>query len=222
MRRSLVVLLLAAIPAGACSQSDELVRSHAVRDQAYARGVKDEAILAALRGVPREPFLAPDAVASAYADGPAKGQGAPLPSIYLVGLVLSLVHPRGDDRVLDVGTATGYQAAVAAKLVAKVHSMDTDAARIAEAEERWRALGLSHISARTGDATDGWSSAAPFDVIILWTAPPYIPPMLMNQLQLGGRMVILSGPIDAPTQLRIIEKKRDRSISERIVVPTAK
>jgi protein-L-isoaspartate(D-aspartate) O-methyltransferase len=206
-----------------CTQSADLVRSRAVREQAFARGVKDEAILAALREVPRESFLPPEQAAQAYEDGPRRiSDDEVLPSIYLVGTVLSLARPQGDDRMLEFGTSTGYQAAVASKLVARVHAMDNDEARIAEAGERFEAMGITNVSTRSGFVNDGWEAAAPFDVIVLWDSPSYVPTMLLNQLQLGGRLVIIRGGVEDPTQIRIVEKQRDRSTRERVVIPTAK
>jgi protein-L-isoaspartate(D-aspartate) O-methyltransferase len=206
-----------------CSQSEDLVRSRAVRDNVFARGVKDEAVLAALRATPREPFLGSQDTALAYADGPAPtADGQIVPSTYLVGLVLSLARPQGDHRVLEYGTGTGYQAAVLAKLAAKVHTMDASAASLAAASQRWEMLGITNVDTKAGAPNDGWAAAAPFDLVILWNAPPYIPAMLTNQLQPGGRMVLAHGPLDAVKELRIIEKRRDSSTTERVVVPVAR
>lgn len=206
-----------------CAQSEDLVRSRAVRDHVFARGVKDEAVLAALRATPREAFLGTHDTAIAYADGPAPtSEGQIVPSTYLVGLVLSLARPQGDDRVLEYGTGTGYQAAVLAKLAAKVHTMDASEASLAAAARRWEMLGITNVDTKAGAMNDGWAAAAPFDLVILWNAPPYVPAMLANQLQPGGRMVVAHGPLDAVKELRIIEKRRDRSTTERVVVPVAR
>lgn len=206
-----------------CVQSEDLVRSRAVRDHVFARGVKDEAVLAALRATPREAFLGTHDTAIAYEDGPAStSDGQIVPSTYLVGLVLSLARPQGDHRVLEYGTGTGYQAAVLAKLVARVHTMDASAASLVAASQRWQSLDITNIDTKAGALNDGWAAAAPFDLVILWNAPPYTPAMLTSQLQPGGRMVVAHGTVDAVKELRIIEKRRDRSTTERVVVPVAR
>lgn len=217
------LLLVTVLTLVGCSQSPDLVRSQAVREQVFGRGIKDEAVLAALRAVPREAFLPADQHQDAYEDGPRTAAGGlVLPSPYLVGLVLSLARLQGDDRLLEVGTQTGYQAAVVAKMVAKVHSMDESRDTLAAAQQRWTDLAVENIDAQPGSVNDGWASAAPFDVILLWKAPSYVPTLLLNQLQLGGRMVIVHGALDAPKEIRVVEKQRDRSTTERVVVPTAK
>lgn len=223
MRQLRWVLVATMAVAAGCSQSTELVRSRAVRDTVFARGVTDEAVLAALRAVPREPFIGTTDTRVAYADGPATAAGGRLvPSTYLVGLVLSLARPQGDDRVMEYGTGTGYQAAVLARLAAKVHSMDALGSDQDVARQHWAALGLSNIEARNGSINDGWAAAAPFDIVILWNAPPYIPTLLANQLQVGGRMLVVHGALDAVKELRIVDKRRDRSTHERVVVPVAR
>lgn len=214
--------LVCALLASACTRSDELVRSQAVRDTVFARGIKDEAVLGVLRTIPREVFIGTPDTEAAYADGPAKAEGGVVvPSTYLLGLVLSLARPQGDHRVLEFGTGTGYQAAALSKLAAKVYSMDAPGVNFDLAHARWESLGLTNIDARPGTVNEGWNSAAPFDVIVLWNAPPYVPVLLSNQLQTGGRLVAVHGPLDAAKEIRIIEKRRDRSTSERVVVPVA-
>lgn len=221
--RLIVLALAALLSTQACSQSEELVRSRAVRDTAFARGVKDEAVLAALRSVPRERFVETTDLERAYADGPATStSGFVVPSTYLVGLVVSLAKLEGDYRVLEYGTGTGYQAAVLAKQSAKVYSMDASAPAVNFARQQWAALGLDTIEARVGGLNDGWAAAAPFDVIVLWNAPPYIPTLLANQLQAGGRMIVVHGSVEAVKDVRVIEKRRDRSTTEHVVMPTAK
>jgi protein-L-isoaspartate(D-aspartate) O-methyltransferase len=174
-------------------------RRHAmVTRQLEARGVRDPGVLAAMRRVPRHRFVPPEVRREAYEDSPlAIGLGQTISQPYIVGLMTELVLPRPGMKVLEVGTGSGYQAAVLAEIVGEVYSIEIVPELGRRAETRLRELGYTNVHVRIGDGFDGWPEEAPFDAVVVTAAPERIPEPLLDQLAMGGRLVI---PVGAAAQ----------------------
>jgi protein-L-isoaspartate(D-aspartate) O-methyltransferase len=186
-----------------------------VRTQVEARGVHDPRVLDALRAVPRHRFVPPDLTGEAYDDGPLPiGHGQTISQPYIVAVMTELLAPGPDDVVLDVGTGSGYQAAVLARLVKRVYSIEIVPELAASARERLAALGYANVEVITGDGWAGLPAHAPFDGILVAAAPPEVPPALLDQLAVGARLVI---PVGAWEQdLRVYERSAE-GIQQRTV-----
>lgn len=165
-----------------------------VATQIAARGVADRRVLAALARVPRHLFVPPSLEHAAYDDAPLPiGQGQTISQPYIVALMTAALRPRRTHRVLEVGTGTGYQAAVLAHLVARVYTVERLAPLAAAAETRLAGLGYRNLVYRIGDGSAGWPEEAPFDGILVTAAAPAVPPPLLPQLAVGGRAVVPVG-----------------------------
>jgi protein-L-isoaspartate(D-aspartate) O-methyltransferase len=203
---------------------DEMVRTiAAIAGTAAARssGAIDPAVLAAMREVPRHEFVPADLRNLAYADGPLSiGFGQTISQPYIVALMTSLAKPASHQVVLEVGTGSGYQAAVLARLVAHVYSIEIVAPLASRAAERLNALGYGNVTVRHGDGYKGWPEHAPFDAIVVTAAADHIPAPLIEQLKPGGRMVIPVGAASLTQNLMLVEKDRDgQAHTRRAVLP---
>jgi len=181
------------------SSSDEYkaAREQMVREQIEDRGVRDARVLAALRKVPRHLFVPPEEQGEAYNDYPlAIGHAQTISQPYIVAYMTEALELKPRDRVLEIGTGSGYQAAILAELVTEVYSIEIVEALAKEAEARLRRLGYSNVRIRAGDGYRGWPEAAPFDAIIVTAAPGHVPQPLVDQLREGGRMVLPLGRWD--------------------------
>jgi len=195
-------------------------REKMVREQIQARGVKDGSLLRAMREVPRHCFVPREFRDEAYEDHPISiGQGQTISQPYIVALMTELLRVKPSDRVLEIGTGSGYQAAVLSGLVKRVFTVEISPVLAEEAGARLKFLGYENIQVRRGDGYLGWNEHAPFDAIIVTAAPGEIPPPLLRQLKPGGRMCIPVGGRYEVQQLTLIEKKLDGSISKRAVLP---
>jgi protein-L-isoaspartate(D-aspartate) O-methyltransferase len=191
-----------------------------VDDQIAARGVKDARVLAAMREVPRHEFVPPDVRADAYIDSPLPiGFGQTISQPYIVALMTELVRPSATDSVLEVGTGSGYQAAVLSRLVATVRSIEIVEPLGRAAEATLRRLGCTNVQVRIGDGYQGWPDAAPFDSIMVTAAPASVPAALVAQLRPGGRMVIPVGPVGGVQDLLLMEKDGTGRMTTRNVIP---
>jgi protein-L-isoaspartate(D-aspartate) O-methyltransferase len=171
-------------------------------------------VLAAMAWVPREWFLPPHFADEAYDDGPLPiGSGQTISQPLIVALMTQALAPGRGDRVLEVGTGSGYQTAVLAHLGATVFTVERLPDLLVEAEERFRRLGLSNIETRLGDGAGGWPERAPFNGVIVTAAAPGVPPPLTAQLAPGGRLVIPIG--DLATQELIIIERGPTGLTER-------
>lgn len=160
-----------------------------------ARGVTDERILQAMRDVPRHRFVPPLMAAKAYGSGALPiGSGQTISQPWIVGKMIELLELRGSEKVLEVGTGTGYQAVVLSKLCARVFTIERVNELALRAAELVRELRIHNVSVKVFDGTYGWSDQAPFDRIIVAAAAPEIPEPLVQQLARGGRLVIPIGP----------------------------
>jgi protein-L-isoaspartate(D-aspartate) O-methyltransferase len=212
------VIPLLAIFALATHSAAESRRLEMVKTQIEARGVKDPAVLAALRSVPRELFM-PEALRhQAYADHPAPiGFGQTISQPYIVAFMTELLQVDRAHRVLEIGTGSGYQAAILSKLAREVCSVEIVPELARSSAATLAALGFANVTVRQGDGYLGWPEKAPFDRIILTAAPPRVPPALIDQLAHGGRLV---APVGVNVQdLVLVEKSRDGKTSTRSVLP---
>ena len=169
-------------------------RLRMVRDQIIPRGVRDPRVLEAMRQVPRHCFVPPEYEAMAYSDGPLPiGQGQTISQPYIVALMSEMLELEGDETVLEVGTGSGYQAAVLAQLARTVHTIERHAALVEKAEQVLQALGVRHVVVHLGDGTLGLPRYAPYQAIMVTAASPVVPPPLLEQLADCGRLVIPVG-----------------------------
>jgi protein-L-isoaspartate(D-aspartate) O-methyltransferase len=182
----------------------------------------DDRVLAAMAKVPRHRFVPPSQVSAAYANRPLPiGHGQTISQPYIVALMTDLIDPRPDAVVLEIGTGSGYQAAILAELVRTVCTIEIIEPLAREAEARLRSEGYGRVRTRVGDGYFGWEECGPFDAIIVTAAASQIPPPLVRQLKPGGRMVI---PVGAPflaQHLTLVDKSRDGAVSTRQVLPVA-
>jgi protein-L-isoaspartate(D-aspartate) O-methyltransferase len=190
-------------------------REAMVRTQIEARGVSDERVLAALRQVPRHRFVPEDLVQAAYEDGPLPiGHGQTISQPYIVAVMTELLAPGPDDMVLDVGTGSGYQAAVLSRLAKRVYSIEIVPELAQSARERLEALGYTNVEVITGDGWAGLPGLAPFDGILVAAAPSEVPQALLDQLAVGAKLVIPVGKWEQ--DLRVYERTPD-GIDQRTV-----
>ena len=184
-------------------------RERMVREQVEARGVSDPLTLAALRKVPRHE-LVPEAVrASAYSDQPLPiGHEQTISQPYIVAFMTQALGLKGGERVLEVGTGSGYQAAVLAHIAGEVYTVEIVQPLAERARADLARLGYRNVHVRAGDGYRGWPEAAPFDAIVVTAAAPRIPEPLVEQLEEGGRLVIPVGEL--LQQLRVLERRAGR------------
>lgn len=169
-------------------------REKMVRNQIEKRGIKDEKVLAAMKSVPRHLFLPQQARRYAYADSPIRiGSGQTISQPYIVAMMTELLNVKPDNRVLDVGTGSGYQAAILGELAAEVHSIERHPDLAETAKARLISLGYDNVSVHVGDGTQGFEPFAPYDRIIVAAAAPSVPDPLFQQLAPGGRLLIPVG-----------------------------
>ena len=165
-----------------------------IETQLRSRGIADERVLGAMAQVPREKFVPEEFRAKAFEDGPLPiGHGQTISQPYIVALMTELLAPSPEHRVLEIGTGSGYQAAILSGLVKEVYSMEIVEPLATRASEALAELGLRNVFVRAGDGYAGWPEKAPFDTIIVTCAPDHIPQALIDQLKEGGRMVIPVG-----------------------------
>jgi protein-L-isoaspartate(D-aspartate) O-methyltransferase len=189
-------------------------RRRMVRGQLAARGIRSRRVLAAMAWVPREWFVPPQRRRDAYDDQPlAIGSGQTISQPYVVALMTAHLAPGRRDRVLEVGTGSGYQTAVLAKLARAVYTTERLPDLLVEAEDRFRRLHLDNIETRLGDGAGGWPEHAPFDGIVVTAAAPTIPAPLLEQLATGGRLVIHVG--DLAEQDLVIVTRTPHGVQER-------
>lgn len=203
---------------GARVESYANLREQMVETQVAARGVKDLRVLAAMRKVERHRFVPAGVRARAYEDVPLPiGYGQTISQPYIVALMSELLELKGNERVLEVGTGSGYQAAILAELAQDVFTIEIlpDLARTAA--ERLKGLGYESIHVRQGDGYKGWPEAAPFDAILVTCAPDRIPEPLVQQLKKGGRFVIPVG--DYPNQVLYRIDKTDGKLIQHPIIP---
>lgn len=191
-----------------------------VTEQLERRGVRDEAVLGALRTVPRHLFVPDDLREQAYEDRPLSiGAGQTISQPYVVAAMTEALQVGAGDRVLDIGTGSGYQAAVLAEVVSEVYSLELLPELAETAAARLRRLHYTSVQVRRGDGAVGWPEAAPFDGIVVACGAPEVPPALLQQLAPGRRLVIPVGPAGDVMDLLVLEKDAEGSFRRRILMP---
>lgn len=230
--RCLILLIVSGVVRVAVSdtayeaQRQRLVRDIAADVQSISAGLGKQAldtrVLDALRAVPRHKFVPLPLRSQAYANRPLPiGHGQTISQPSLVAVMTELLAVDGDATVLEIGTGSGYQAAVLAVLVQHVYSIEIIPELAAEAQERLQRLGYMNVTLRMSDGYYGWDEQAPFDAIIVTAAASHIPPPLLRQLKPGGRMVIPVGSAFLTQQLLLVHKDADGQITTRQVLPVA-
>jgi protein-L-isoaspartate(D-aspartate) O-methyltransferase len=219
-RFRLAPVTIAALSMAALLIADDpvtLQRERMVSEQIESRGVRNPDVIRVMRATPRHLFVPGDIRFLAYQDRPLPiGYGATISQPYIVGLMTELLAPAKNHRVLEIGTGSGYQAAILAQLVREVYTIEIVPALAQSAARTLRELGYSNITVRQGDGYQGWPEQAPFDGIIVTAAPPELPQALIAQLAKGGRLVAPVG-LQPVQELILIEKKADGSIQRRSI-----
>ncbi len=207
--------------AGGCNPKQYAAeRDKMVREQIRKRGIKDDSVLRAMGKVPRHCFVPREFEDEAYDDHPIPiGKGQTISQPYIVALMTELLQVKPSDRVLEVGTGSGYQSAVLSGLVNRVFTIEIYPALSRKAGALLKALEYRNIALKQGDGYFGWNEHAPFDAIIVTAASNQIPPPLLRQLKPGGRMCIPVGGAYQVQQLMFIRKKHDGTITTRAVLP---
>jgi protein-L-isoaspartate(D-aspartate) O-methyltransferase len=186
--------------------------------QLRPRGISDNRVLQVLAATPRHLFVPQKVVAGAYLDSPLSiGLGQTISQPYIVALMTELLHLSGTEKVLEIGTGSGYQAAVLAQLTDTVYTIEIVEALADSSRDRLARLGYHNVTVRHGDGYLGWPEQAPFDCIIVTAAPPEVPPALVEQLRPGGRMVIPVG--EYYQELLVITKSTSGQIKRSGVIP---
>jgi protein-L-isoaspartate(D-aspartate) O-methyltransferase len=192
-------------------------REAMVSEQIEARGIADPRVLAAMRKVPRHEFVPESARGAAYADEPLPiGYGQTISQPYIVAYMSEMLGLTGAERILEIGTGSGYQAAVLAELAAEVFTIETVSPLLERARGVLERLGYGNIRFREGDGSGGWPEEAPFDAILAAAAPTAVPPALRDQLASDGRLIL---PVGSAHQDLVLIRRRAGGFEERILIP---
>jgi len=183
-------------------------RERMVREQLLSRGIRDPRVLAAMGKVPRHLFVPDELRNEAYDDHPLPiGEGQTISQPYMVALMIEALGLKGEERVLEVGTGSGYEAAILAELCARVFSVERLEELATRARGRLSSLGYGNVSTRVGDGTLGWAEHAPYEAVVISAAAPCIPRPLLEQLKPGGCLVLPMGEEDLQALVRIRKDK---------------
>lgn len=195
-----------------------MVRDHLASEAPFRAAITDSAVLEAMRAVPRHRFVPRTLRESAYEDRPLPiGDGQTISQPWVVARMTELVRPGPGDAVLEVGTGSGYQAAVLAEIVDHVYTIEIIEDLARSARRRLADLGYGNVTVRHGDGYRGWPEHAPFDAIVVTAAPERVPEPLVQQLARGGRMVIPVGPQGRGQALTVVHRTPDGSVQRRVV-----
>ena len=209
-------------PAHAADKESERApeRKAMVEEQIRARGVTNKGVLDAMMRVPRHTFVEAAWQGQAYDDHPLPiGHGQTISQPYIVALMTEMIELKPGEKVLEIGTGSGYQAAVLAVITTNVYTIEIVRPLAEQAQKRLRPLGLDETRVRHGDGYYGIEDKAPFDAIIVTAAADHIPPPLIKQLRRGGRMVVPIGPVHSTQRLVIVEKDPEGKVKTRSVLP---
>ncbi len=218
---ALFVVLVLAAPSGAAGQEagtweeerDRMVREGIASPGAGIQGVTDARVLRAMRSVPRHEFVPEKLRRLAYVNRPLPiGHGQTISQPYVVARMTELLELEPGEKVLEVGTGSGYQAAVLAELTDAVYSIEIVGELARTARQRLRRLGYDSVTVRHGDGYEGWPGEAPFDAVIVTAAPERVPDALVEQLARGGRMVLPVGPQGGRQVLTVVRKTADGTV----------
>ncbi len=219
MKRFAPLLVFLFLGARCEEEPSQLAREEMVKTQIVARDVRDTATLRAMRTVPRHEFVPRELVRRAYDDSPLPiGYDQTISQPYIVAFMTELIGPRKGQRVLEVGTGSGYQAAVLAEIVDSVYTIELIGELADEASARLKRLGYRNIAVRQGDGYLGWPEHSPFDAILVTAAAEEVPQPLIEQLKEGGTMVIPVGSMREVQSLTVV-KKGPHGVVTRSVLP---
>jgi len=194
------------------------LRKRMVRKQILARGITDPLVLRAMEKVPRHRFVDERMESYAYDDSPVPiGEGQTISQPFIVAYMTAALELQGGEKVLEVGTGSGYQAAVLAEIVKEVYTIEINPNLAIEVAQRFKKMGYTNIHLRCGDGYEGWPEAAPFDGILVTAAPDHIPPKLVEQLRPGGKMVLPVGETDQ--ELIVVHKHEDGTVTKEPRIP---
>jgi len=195
----------------------EIRRIRMVETQIRNRGVTNPEVLNAMKEVPRHLFIPDEYLDEAYNDYPLPiGYGQTISQPFIVAYMTEAVRPTGKKRVLEIGTGSGYQAAVLAEIVDRVYTIEIVPELAKESAERLKSLGYDNIICKYGDGYQGWEEYAPFDIIVVTAAPEKIPKPLIDQLAEGGRLVIPVGAAGAVQELVLVTKRNGKTETRRL------
>ena len=194
-------------------------REQLVERRLIPQGITDKATLEAMRNVERHLMVPKNMQSYAYEDRPLPiGKGQTISQPFIVALMTQAIEPKADMKVLEIGTGSGYQAAVLAEIVDEVYTIETVDALAERAKNTLTEMGYENIHFKVGDGYHGWEEHAPYDAIIVTAAPESVPPKLIEQLKKGGKMVIPVGPT-ANQHLQLIEKQKDGDVTTKNLLP---
>jgi len=219
--KSSVVIILFVMAAFALQTGDkyQVLREKMVRDQIVSRGISDQLTLKAMQKVPRHLFVPAEYVSRAYNDSPLPiGHGQTISQPFIVAYMTEVVKPTSYKKALEIGTGSGYQAAVLAEIVKQVYSIEIVPELAKESAALLGRLGYENISCKYGDGYQGWKEHAPFDIIVVTAAAPEIPQPLIDQLAENGRLVIPVGPPSSIQELILVEKKNGKTVEKRLTL----
>jgi protein-L-isoaspartate(D-aspartate) O-methyltransferase len=202
-----------------CQSDYSELRAKMVRGQLEARGIKDKATLDAMRKVPRHMFVPLRAKGKAYIDAPLTiGKGQTISQPYIVAFMTEKLKLKPTDRVLEIGTGSGYQAAVLAEIVSEVYSIEIIDSLGEAASNRLQSLGYDNVEVKIGDGYLGWPDKSPFDAIIITAGIDHVPQPLIDQLAEGGRLIVPEGSVRSTRDLMLLTKKKGK-IKRKFLIP---
>ena len=208
-------IILSILLLTSCTPQDEQYKSDReimVKEQIEERGISNRLTLDALRKVPRHKFVPPYLIDRAYDDGPLPiGYGQTISQPYIVAYMTAAIDPKPGQKVLEIGTGSGYQAAILSEIVGKVYTIEIITELFRSSSKRLKEMDYNNITCKNADGYYGWEDIAPFDAIVVTAAAEFIPPPLITQLKDGGRMII---PVGSPflNQTLVLVEKRDGEV----------
>ncbi len=213
-----IFVLVLATAITAFSEDDmALERKRMVAHDLQGRDIMDKAVLEAMGKVPRHLFVPLALMSRAYADYPLPiGNAQTISQPYVVAMMTQAVSPKPGDRVLEIGTGSGYQAAVLAEIVGEVYTIEIIPALAQSAAAKLKELGYKNVHVKAGDGFFGWPEKAPFDAIVVTAAAPKIPIPLLEQLAKGGRLIMPVGPVETSQRLTLVTKRSDGRLSYQV------
>ena len=188
-----------------------------VKNQLERRGIQDKMVLRVMRETPRHLFVPDNLKDDAYKDGPLPiGEGQTISQPYIVALMTELLELNGNERILEIGTGSGYQAAILSPLVKEVYSIEIVKSLAINADKKLKDMQYHNVTVKWGDGYEGWTAHAPYDAIIVTAAPDQVPQILIDQIKIGGRLVLPLGTYFQ--KLKVITKMKDGNIGEKNII----
>lgn len=218
--RALIIIISLIIIEMSLTQVDKYaaLRNKMVESQIRGRGISDTEVLSAMQKVPRHLFVPDEYVENAYGDHPLPiSHGQTISQPYIVAYMTEMARPTKKKKSLEIGTGSGYQAAILSETTGTVYSIEIIPELAAEATATLKKLGYNNVTVRSGDGYNGWPEHAPFDIILVTAAVDKIPQPLIDQLAEGGRLIIPVGRQGTTQELMLVTKKRDKVETERLI-----